>query len=104
MLNDWDPDDLYDERRPPSEDPLDVDGVLEPDEQAVEDAMFGEPQDEVEDWLNGPEPDEAMTAAATARTENEADDWSPMRRAVLVGATAAVGAAVILIAVLRRRG
>lgn len=102
MVDDWDPDELYDERRPPNEDALELD-ELEPDDQG-EDVMFGEPEDESEDWLDGPETAAARPASVADQGADEADDWSPMRRAVVVGATAAVGVAAILVAVLRRRG
>ncbi|GAB3755938.1 hypothetical protein [Microlunatus parietis] len=104
MVHDWDPDELYDERRPPNDDPLELDGDLEPDDRAVEGLMFGEPQDEVEDWLNDPEPDEAKPAPAARGSEAVTDDWTPLRRAVVLGGTAALGAVAILVAVLRRRG
>lgn len=103
MLDDGDPDRLYDELRPPDGDDFD----LEPDDQPVDEAMFALPEDEdeAEDWLNGSETAGVPAGPPSDPIEDEdPGDWSPMRRAVVLGGAAALGAVAILVAVLRRRG
>ncbi len=111
MENDyWDPDDPLVDRQPPDEEEFGLDTT----EQVDEGWTYAEPGNDAAEWLTdvdsaSTDSVDGFTATGPADPPTAAEVFEPrgvpaLPKAVLVTATAALGVAAILIAVLRRRG